>query len=233
MDKFLKEYIKILLKEEKKELEEAAIGLESALSSNHSLFIETIEDNLIAFTLVDSGKIYEKLPRITKLSLDSLIPSDFIGFVLLNPKTVESCRAYMVQLSAAEKGYGPLLYDIAMSWAKKHGNFGLVSDRSNVSNAAFNVWRYYNRIRKDVVKKDLFQNDNNSCISKSRSVKTSVLTPEEEEVLNKTYFTTSPINYERLVQNGHVLLQTLAKRGLYVTPEQISLKGEKYFWQKF
>jgi len=51
----------------------------------------------------------------------------------------------------AGHGYGPLLYDIAMEYATKHG-IGIMSDRVSVSDEAVSVWDYYlqNRVGKDV-----------------------------------------------------------------------------------
>jgi hypothetical protein len=56
----------------------------------------------------------------------------------------------IIGFSEAAHGYGPLLYDIAIEYASKHGT-GLVSDRGSVSDAAQGVWRYYDQKRSDVV----------------------------------------------------------------------------------
>jgi len=50
--------------------------------------------------------------------------------------------AYMVAYSDATKGWGPLLYDVAMEYATLFGG-GLVSDRTVVSDEAYAVWKYY------------------------------------------------------------------------------------------
>jgi hypothetical protein len=60
----------------------------------------------------------------------------------------------IVDSSSVDKGYGPLLYDIAMETVTKHGCM-LVSDRKIVSNDAFNVWKYYYENRPDIRKKEL------------------------------------------------------------------------------
>lgn len=49
--------------------------------------------------------------------------------------------------SKATRGWGPLLYDIAMELA---GSKGLVPDQERVSTFASNVWSFYNFSRSDV-----------------------------------------------------------------------------------
>tara|TARA_Y100000592_G_scaffold18517_1_gene28185 strand:+ start:93 stop:722 length:630 start_codon:yes stop_codon:yes gene_type:complete len=62
--------------------------------------------------------------------------------------------AFSVHTSSAARGWGPLLYDIAIEIATEKAN-GLMSDRMSVSNAARNVWDYYNQSRSDVQKHQL------------------------------------------------------------------------------
>lgn len=51
----------------------------------------------------------------------------------------------------ASKGYGPLLYDLAMELAHFDGAYGVVPDRSGISEAAERVWeRYKDDTRPDV-----------------------------------------------------------------------------------
>ena len=68
-----------------------------------------------------------------------------------------------VSLSQAIGGYGPLLYDLAIEMTG-----GLVPDRTQVSNSARDVWKYYNDQRDDVQKVQLDDLQNS-------------LTPEEED----------------------------------------------------
>ena len=57
--------------------------------------------------------------------------------------------AWEIIRSAAEKGYGPTLYDLVMSVAPN----GLTSDRSEVSSSARGVWSKYANARGDVDKR--------------------------------------------------------------------------------
>ena len=51
--------------------------------------------------------------------------------------------------SRADHGYGPLMYDIALEYAYLLGMY-IVPDRSGVSGAASNMWKYYKDRRTDV-----------------------------------------------------------------------------------
>ena len=89
-------------------------------------------------------------------------PSEFIGWdsglqgeIRIEPVQLNDeypCdSAFMVAYSDATKGWGPLLYDVAMEYATLFGN-GLMSDRTEVSDEAYAVWDYYLKSRSDVIK---------------------------------------------------------------------------------
>ena len=58
--------------------------------------------------------------------------------------------AWKISGSEAQRGWGPLLYDIAMEWATMEGN-GLIADRDSVSPSAHKVWDHYLNNRGDVM----------------------------------------------------------------------------------
>ena len=76
-------------------------------------------------------------------------------------------NAMVVTYTSAADGFGPLLYDIAIEVATILGG-GLVSDRTIVSNSAYNVWDYYSKNRSDV---EMIQLDNED----------SELTPQKDD----------------------------------------------------
>jgi len=57
--------------------------------------------------------------------------------------------AWLISSTEATKGWGPLLYDIAIEWATENGE-GLTPDRFAVSTDAVKVWDYYLTKRSDV-----------------------------------------------------------------------------------
>jgi hypothetical protein len=67
--------------------------------------------------------------------------------------------AFVVNSSGADKGWGPLLYDVAMEYASIKGG-GLAPDRDTVSGDAYKVWEYYLKSRPDVKKKQLDDTEN-------------------------------------------------------------------------
>ena len=63
---------------------------------------------------------------------------------------VEEGNTYEVESVAADEGYGPLLYDIAMEMVYLLGGVGLMPDRRSISYDAKNVWLKYFEERQDV-----------------------------------------------------------------------------------
>ena len=60
---------------------------------------------------------------------------------------------WIVLQSGAERGWGPLLYEVALEWASEHGG-GLTSDRGIVSDYALAVWDKY-AARSDITVKQM------------------------------------------------------------------------------
>jgi len=67
--------------------------------------------------------------------------------------------AFVVNSSGADRGWGPLLYDVAMEFASMKGG-GLAPDREDVSEDAYAVWNYYLKRRPDVKKVQLDDTEN-------------------------------------------------------------------------
>ena len=94
-------------------------------------------------------------PKILLSGLQSEEPdadqlSDGIyGFIeVKKPGGKDKCwNAYMVRTVAAQKGYGPLMYDMAM---QVYGR--IMPDRNQVTPAAAAIWKYYIEKRNDVEK---------------------------------------------------------------------------------
>lgn len=71
-----------------------------------------------------------------------------VGKIIIKVDTRLPCLdALSVEVAQAPKGYGPLLYDLAMEIS---GEKGIYSDRVAVSSAAQKVWEYYEHQRDDV-----------------------------------------------------------------------------------
>lgn len=69
-------------------------------------------------------------------------PTGVFGFINARRRGKQYHNAYEVTLANAARGYGPLLYDVAMELATESGG-GLMPDRDEVSPAAHSVWSHY------------------------------------------------------------------------------------------
>jgi len=54
----------------------------------------------------------------------------------------ECLGAWMTRMADTAKGFGPMLYDIAMEYATESGS-GLIADRGGVTPAAEGIWKKY------------------------------------------------------------------------------------------
>ena len=125
-------------------------------------------------------------------------------------------HALMVAYSDAAKGWGPLLYDVAIEVATLKAG-GLVCDRSIVSQDAYNVWDKYNSGRGDVDKLQLDDEDgtltpndrDDDClqnISYEYEEKTGI--PWHESPLSKLY-RKPPTTITALKKSGRLMLDQI------------------------
>ena len=117
-------------------LSEAAVGPEDLPEDIH-IMIDAISEDEIQISYVHNDGSSADLGSMT---IDTVVPlaSEF-----------PCLKAMMVAYVETEKGYGPLLYDVAMEIATIQAG-GLVADRTIVSDDAYNVWDYYDNKRSDV-----------------------------------------------------------------------------------
>lgn len=108
--------------------------------------LNKVEENFRYIVEPDATK-HKELKNIIASSLHSGI----VGYIRFEmaPECSDSKRTYQVISSAALKGWGPLMYDIAMSVL--HPNY-LTADRNSNSADADKVWTYYLKNRSDVNK---------------------------------------------------------------------------------
>ena len=121
-----------------------------------------------------------------------------------------SSKTVYVSSSAAHNGFGPLIYDLAMSHCTKKG-IGLTSDRTQTSPSAMRVWFYYYKHRTDVVKLPF---------DSKRFHKYG----EFHYELNHEYKLKIPLDVSELILNGERLQKELG-----FTKEDVVIEGSKYF----
>jgi len=102
------------------------------------------------------GKVSKFLPGGTIY----VIPAKYANMLSVpKPNCLETFVVGFV--TATTKGWGPLLYDVAMEYATMKGG-GLVADRVSVTDAARNMWDFYMKNRGDVEHKQLDIDDEGS-----------------------------------------------------------------------
>jgi len=151
---------------------EAAIASGQAASQNLALFQKNSAGSVV-YVLYDPAKF---------ASAEGDDPRGVIyGYIDIKPHHGDAWDAGEVKFAAAEKGYGPLMYELAMS------DFpgGLMPDRLSTSAAARNVWKKYEQ-RPDVVKKPFDDISNPKTPTKADDAKL-VGYDEEEAYLNNAF----------------------------------------------
>lgn len=103
------------------------------------------------------------------------------GYLDVKPHQGDSWNAGEVKFAAAQKGYGPLMYELAMS-----DFHALMPDRLSTSAAARNVWKKYAQ-RSDVEKKPFDDVANPKTPSKVDDAKLISDFDGEEAYLNNAY----------------------------------------------
>jgi hypothetical protein len=129
------------------------------------------------------------------------------GFVAIakNDEFGGCLGAWVIDFTTAEKGWGPLLYDVAIEWATMRGK-GLMPDRVGVSDKAYAVWDFYLKNRSDVEKtqldsmnNDLTPDEKDNCMQTSSNVHSKNKNiPWHDAATSKVYSKKSPEMIKKL-----------------------------------
>lgn len=128
---------------EKADLDEAAVSISQAQSENLSLWVNDTGFGT-KMVLYDASVIDKMGPEnwIEKSHNKQKLTGLVVGVISSNREP--DVGAYEIDISAAEKGYGPLLYDMLSS----HIGF-IMADRTGISKDAQRVWKYIMTNRSD------------------------------------------------------------------------------------
>jgi hypothetical protein len=133
------------------------------------------------------------------------------------------CKFYEVFQAAAQEGYGPLLYDVAMSYVTNKGS-GLTSSRTSVKPAARGVWNYYLKNRPDVQKKPIASSQ---CVFHGGKVK-------QDDALNYVYYLPKFPKITQLVNNAEKLAIKFKRLyGQDFESKWIYIFGDSYFESRY
>lgn len=169
----LRKYIRILV--------EAAVGGEQASKGGLALFRGQKGPHYL-YVLYDPKALAEeaKGEGLYNMRFDRPLDQIILGFLKAEPRSGDCNDAMEVKMSAASKGYGPLMYDIVMS----DGDGGLMPDRISTSDKAKNVWKFYSSKRKDVKKTPLDDYDNPKTPDTGDDCQ---VVDDKDDVLNYSY----------------------------------------------
>lgn len=215
----------MLLKECIRALVEDAVSGSSAIDANMGLYVWH-GAGIKMYILYETSEVSKKVFTAPKVP-SSVIPKCIVGYIQVQPQQEGYNGAAMVQSSAARKGFGPLMYDIAMA-----DNGAIFPDRISTSDAAKNVWKFYATKRSDVSAKQI---DN---IEDPK-------TPEKEDdgewvydkLLDKSYHGKGQqAEMQKLKQNGDRFVSELSKQSGASTKsieEKIRSLAMSYFGAQF
>jgi len=170
----------------------------------------------VEFTLFDQKRISAPSSDVKgDTAIEQMVKPAIVGaitFILLRNIEIghdkwKKQNIAVVHSVAAKPGYGPFLYDLAMSLAVRgYYAFGMTSDRSHVSKAAKVVWRKYFESRPDVTKVKF--------PTEQWQVDQQYMGIDEEtaETLDHVYRLKQYLPVGDVFRNGKALVRTLAKQ---------------------
>ena len=187
-------------------LVEGAISSAQAAEQGLALCIEMQDSDSADYVLYDPDKLEELVELNKNPWNDEVYTSCIIGMIgiITDHDDGSGWNASIVTAAAAERGYGPLLYDIVMSQED-----GLMADRSTVRPAAKKVWQYYKDQRPDVIAKPL---DNKFAPKTEPRIDDVKVYPDGvENPLNYAYFATRHPDITGLRKNHADVMEKLVK----------------------
>ena len=224
--KLLHNFISILLSESAKTVADAQ-------SENLALYVGArSHSNLLV--LYNPDKILKSLRFYKKTGSLDFVQEPITGMMCLNDtfdnKHCPAWNAYEVTVVAAQKGWGPLLFDIAMTEFET-----LMIDRSGqVSVEARNLWRYYLDSRNDVEKLRL--DDYYHPRTKNTKDDTRKLyNPDtKNNFMNYAFRAKSRLDVSSLKKNHEELTQSAKKINSKIDIESfLEAKANSYFSDKY
>lgn len=171
-------------------LSEEAAGVSTAKQHNLALATGVLHGYSV-YALYDPRRAWHSLINDRTIGSES-----FYGVIEVeNEPEFGSCHgARQVSAVAARRGWGPLMYDIAMA-----DESPLMPDRSTVSDLAQKVWKHYNEKRPDVGKRPLDDIDNPSNSDSSDDCR--VWKKPGKDYLDYAYYANFKLDLDELLIN--------------------------------
>ena len=202
---------------------EAAVASGQAAGQNLALLRKNNGDNVV-YVLYDPSKL--------AVGMDEGDPAGVIyGYLDVKPHHGDAWNAGEIKYAAAEKGYGPLMYELAMS-----DFHALMPDRLSTSTAARAVWQKY-AARSDVEKKPLDNVADPKTPTKADDAK---LIPDydgEEAYLNNAYAGPGDGGAKPALMANHKDAAATIADQLQASPAAVESKimhmGDEYFGNRY
>jgi hypothetical protein len=203
---------------------EAAFSNDQAASKGLALMIKQIKNGLTEYTLYDPKALRNFLAMNIEQVWNKAAAKSIIGTIVVSRHYSECWDGGEVVASAAESGYGPMMYELAM----QDYPGGLFSDRDSVSNAAKNVWKKFDQ-RTDVEKLPFDDIRNPKTPPKEDDCK--VKKGIENDYLNQSFKTHSSSNLSSLLAAHEAFLAEAEDNGLVSEEVQTTISdlSDTYF----
>lgn len=115
----------------------------TVVENEHYILLYDFEDlvNNTGYVTSQIIKQYGKsrLDYMLRSETSNLLINSSIAGMIIKPSRYPCNGAHTVEVAVGWKGYGPTIYDLAMSVSPN----GLIADRGDVSTKARGVWKYY------------------------------------------------------------------------------------------
>jgi hypothetical protein len=192
----------------KQTLDEAAKSQSDAMSQNLALYVQR-EDGVFQLVLYDPSLIQN-------------IRSSIIGFIKVKFKN--GCGNWIVKYAAANNGFGPLMYELAMSLI--YPDY-LRSDNESVSSEAQRVWTFFLKNRRSEFKSEK--------VADQAPGKTNCLPAlgTKEEGVQYSFSINNPINYSNLEETHEKVAYDMRIPGRKEFQTKLVAAGEAFFWRMY
>ena len=189
--------------------------------------VELIEEKAIPAEDLMNPSDQIGLMQKRKTNEKSILLYDFDDSRILgytNIKKFGNDPYFELQRAAAEKNYGPIIYDFALMSAYPNG----IAPSPNIKPAALKLWYYYMTLRGDVSKKPMPKDDRR--VSIDTDLKELGMKEEEAlEVINTLFFLKPSEEYNEIMKRGE---EEYTPK--YNTDKNMLVKkAEKYFWNRY
>jgi hypothetical protein len=166
--------------------------------------------------------IKEQTPKEVKLVLYNINEQSIFGYIFA---TKADKTTFQIEKSAAEKGYGPLMYDCLMM------SINPLSLKPSylIKQGAQTLWKYY--LTRPEVKSEVIDSSDIIYSNEYKEDQDDITTLNNKDVLdviNRRYYMIPTQDYFNLIQISNTLIKELK-----LNKRELFKQGLDYFWDKY